>query len=138
MKFPTCWRGVLPVLTFLIAFVSPGWSQVQTGSAPIYRVVVVERTTKAINYRHRSGSTMIDFQGTELLPRARGKAQVDSKQGSIKINAKFDDLEPATRFGSEYLTYVMWAITPEGRAINLGEVLLNGDNSNLNVTTQLQ
>ncbi len=105
---------------------------------PVYRVRVVARTTPAINYRHRGGSTTIDFRGTPLLPKARGEAKVESKQGYIEIEVEFDDLVPATKFGPEYLTYVMWAITPEGRATNLGEVLLNEDESKLNVTTELQ
>jgi len=108
------------------------------GSTPIYRVTVVARTTKAINYNHRSGSTNIDFRGTALLPEARGEARVESKQGVIKINARMEKLLPATRFGPEYLTYVMWAITPEGRATNVGEVLLNGDKTRLDATTELQ
>lgn len=110
----------------------------QTGSMPIYRVTVVARTTKAVNYRHRSGATTIDFKGTELLPKARGEAKVESKQGYIEIEVEFDDLQPATQFGQEYLTYVMWAITPEGRPTNLGEILLDGTKSKLNVTTELQ
>ncbi len=108
------------------------------GQVPVYRVTVVARSTPAINYRHRSGSTTIDFAGTPLLPDARGEAKVESKQGYIEVEVEFDDLKPATRFGPEYLTYVMWAITPEGRATNLGEVLLNGTKSKLNVTTELQ
>lgn len=105
---------------------------------PVYRVTVVGRTTPAINYRHRSASTRIDFRGTPLLPEARGEAKVESKQGYIEIEVEFDDLAPATKFGPEYLTYVMWAVTPEGRATNLGEILLNGSESKLNVTTELQ
>jgi outer membrane protein OmpA-like peptidoglycan-associated protein len=108
------------------------------GSMPIYRITVVERTTKAVNYNHRSGATKIDFQGTLLLPQARGEAKVESKQGYIEIEVEFDALKPATGYGAEYLTYVLWAITPEGRASNLGEVLLNGTKSKLNVTTELQ
>lgn len=113
-------------------------ARMAAGSAPIYRVTVTQRTTKAINYEHRGGSTTIDFRGTELLPAARGEAKVESKQGYIEIEVEFDDLQPATRHGAEYLTYVMWAITPEGRTANLGEVLLNGTKSKLNVTTELQ
>jgi outer membrane protein OmpA-like peptidoglycan-associated protein len=105
---------------------------------PIYRVTVVERTTKAINYNHRSGSTKIGFRGTSLLPEVRGEATVESKQGVIKIDARMEKLQPATKFGPEYLTYVMWAITPEGRATNVGEVLLNGDKTRLDATTELQ
>ena len=112
----------------------------QEGKNPLYtiRVNVVERNAKAINYRHRSGSTTIGFNGTALMPEARGEAKVESKQGYIEIEVEFDDLQSATRFGPEFLTYVMWAITPEGRATNLGEVILNGTKSKLNVTTELQ
>jgi outer membrane protein OmpA-like peptidoglycan-associated protein len=112
----------------------------QRGDVPIFKLTVnvVERTTMAINYRHRSGATSIDFRGTPLLPSARGEARVESKQGALEIEAEFEDLQPATRYGAEYLTYVMWAITPEGRPTNLGEVLLNGTKSKLNVTTELQ
>ncbi len=108
------------------------------GPAPVYRITVVARTMKAINYNHRSGSTMIGFQGTALMPDARGQAKVESKQGVIKIDAEMEHLGPATAFGPEYLTYVMWAITPEGRATNVGEVLLNGGKSKLDATTELQ
>ena len=113
-------------------------ARMAAGAPPIYRVSVIDRTAKAINYRHRSGATKIDFRGTELLANARGEAKVESKQGYIEIEVEFDDLEPATKNGAEYLTYVLWAITPEGRTSNLGEVLLNGTKSKLNVTTELQ
>jgi outer membrane protein OmpA-like peptidoglycan-associated protein len=109
------------------------------GPTPIYRVTVVARTTKAINYRHRSGSTRIGFRGTALMPEARGEAKVQSEQGVIKIDAEMEKLGPATQFGPEYLTYVMWAITPEGRATNVGEVLLNhSGKTKLDATSDLQ
>jgi outer membrane protein OmpA-like peptidoglycan-associated protein len=107
-------------------------------SSPLYRVTVVARTTKAINYRHLSGPTQIDFHGTVLMPLSKGQARVESKRGAIRIQAQFDKLEPATRFGPEFLTYVLWAVSPEGRADNLGEVLLEGSKSKLDVTAQLQ
>jgi outer membrane protein OmpA-like peptidoglycan-associated protein len=113
-------------------------TRMSTGAMPIYRITVVERSTKAVNYNHRSGSTKIDLRATALLPGARGEATVESKQGVIKIDARMDKLQPATTFGPEYLTYVMWAITPEGRATNVGEVLLNGGKSKLDATTELQ
>src|SRR5689334_24760664 len=113
-------------------------ARMATGAAPIYRVSVTARTVKAMNYQHRSGATKIDFRGTEILPKARGEAKVESKQGYIEIEVEFDDLQPANKQGAEYLTYVLWAITPEGRTANLGEILLNGTKSKLNVTTELQ
>ena len=113
-------------------------ARMAAGSPPIYRVSVISRTAKAVSYQHRSGATKIDFRGTELLPAARGEAKVESKQGRIEIEVEFDNLEPATKNGVEYLTYVLWAITPEGRTANLGEVLLNGTKSKLDVSTELQ
>ena len=108
-------------------------------SAPIYRITVVARTTKAINYNHRSGATKIGFRGTALMPEARGEAKMESKQGVIKMDVDMERLGPATQFGQEYLTYVMWAITPEGRATNVGEVLVNhGGKTKLDATTELQ
>ncbi len=109
-----------------------------SGTVPIFRVTVVARTTKAINYHHRSGSTMVGLRGTQLMPDAKGEAKVESKQGVIKIDANMSHLSPATQYGPEYLTYVMWAITPEGRATNIGEILLNGDKSKLASTSELQ
>jgi outer membrane protein OmpA-like peptidoglycan-associated protein len=99
---------------------------------------VVERNVRAVNYRQRGGSTPIDFRGTALMPEAKGEAMIDTERGYIEIDAKFDELRSATQFGPEYLTYVLWAITPEGRPTNLGEVLLDGETSKLNVTTELQ
>ena len=113
-------------------------ARMAAGSPPIYRVTVISKTAKAISYQHRSGATKIDFQGTDLLPSARGAAKVESKQGRIAIEVEFDGLQTATKNGAEYLTYVLWAITPEGRTANLGEVLLNGTKSKLDVSTELQ
>ena len=105
----------------------------------VFKVTVVEHTTRAINYQHRSGSTQVDFRGTDLMPEARGEVNVNSKQGRIEIKMHVDKMSAATQYGPEYLTYVLWAVTPEGRPKNLGEVLLNGgDHSSMEVTTDLQ
>jgi outer membrane protein OmpA-like peptidoglycan-associated protein len=104
----------------------------------IYRVKVVQRDLDAVNYLHRSGSTHIGFEGTPLLPNAKGEAKVTSERGGITIDARFSGLTPANGFGPEYLTYVLWAISADGRAQNLGEVLPAGTKNNINVTTALQ
>jgi outer membrane protein OmpA-like peptidoglycan-associated protein len=106
---------------------------------PTFRVTVISRSVQAVNYEHRSGSSKLDFAGTSLMPSAKGEAHVNSKRGSISIDAYFGNLQRPTTFGNEYLTYVLWAISPEGRAVNLGEVLVgNDDRSKLHVTTDLQ
>ena len=106
---------------------------------PTFRVTVVSRSVQAVNYKHRGGATKMDFAGTDLMPQARGQAKVESKKGYIEIEVEFANLEKPTTFGNEYLTYILWAISPEGRAVNLGEILV-GDNhrSKVDVTTDLQ
>jgi outer membrane protein OmpA-like peptidoglycan-associated protein len=106
---------------------------------PVFRVNVVSRTTKAVNYRHRGGSTTVDIKGTDLMPEVKGRAKVDSKAGRLTINVELSKLGPASKFGPQYLTYVLWAITPEGRANNLGEIVPDENGkSSLDVTTDLQ
>ncbi len=106
---------------------------------PTFRVNVISRTVQAVNYQHRSGATKLDFAGTDLMPSANGQAKVESKRGSIEIEVEFTNLQKPTAFGNEYLTYILWAISPEGRAVNLGEVLVGGNHrSKLDVTTDLQ
>ena len=108
------------------------------GSAPLFRVTVVGRTTAAINYRPRSGDTRVDLVGTALLPQAHGSAEVSGEKGYIEIDARVKKMEPATKFGAEYLTYVLWAVTPEGRAKNLGEIQISDDDARVKVTTEFQ
>ncbi|HET9219855.1 MAG TPA: OmpA family protein [Terriglobia bacterium] len=120
---------------------SPTQVQAQrSGENPLYRVTinVVERDIKAVNYRVRGAPTKVDFKGTALLPDAKGDAWVEGQKGYTEIKAEFENFKPATTYGPEYLTYVLWAITPEGRATNLGEVILDGKEGDLHVTTELQ
>ena len=98
----------------------------------------MERTTNAVSYRHRSGWTKVDLRGTPLAPDATGHADVNSRPGYIEVKTEMHKLLPASQYGPEYLTYVLWAITPEGRSKNLGEVVLDGGGSHLDVTTDLQ
>ncbi len=110
-----------------------------TSPASSYRVVEISRTVQAVNYRHRSGATDLAFAGTNLLPSANGEAKVRSKRGTLEVEAEFGNLQSPTTFGEEYLTYVLWAISPEGRAVNLGEILIGeNDRSKLTATTDLQ
>lgn len=124
--------------------VSPTQAQSTTpddggGRVSMFVVRTTTRTVQAVNYQHHGGATKIDFAGTAIMPAATGVAEVKSQRGSIAIEAEFGELQRPTAFGTEYLTYILWAISPEGRAINLGEVLV-GDNhrSKLKVTTDLQ
>ena len=133
-------------LTVLLALGASAVAAAQTNApaapdnpTPTFRFNVVSRTTPAVNYGHRGGSTKIDFRGTELMPGARGEAEVQGKRGDTKVVLELEGLDNPRTFGNEYLTFVLWAISPEGRPVNLGEVLVGGNHrSKLETTTQLQ
>jgi outer membrane protein OmpA-like peptidoglycan-associated protein len=104
-----------------------------------YRTIVISRTVQAVNYEHRGEATKVDFAGTALMPLADGWARVENKRGNLAITADFGNLQKPTAIGGEYLTYVLWVISPEGRPVNLGEVLVGGNHrSKLHATTDLQ
>lgn len=108
-------------------------------TTPTFRVIVISRNVQAVNYKHSGGASKVDFAGTDLMPAANGQAKVESKKGYTEIEVEFANLQKPTTFGNEYLTYILWAISPEGRAVNLGEVLVGGNHrSKLDVTTDLQ
>ncbi|HEV1284147.1 MAG TPA: OmpA family protein [Bryobacteraceae bacterium] len=111
-------------------------------SQPIFRIEVVEHTIAAVNYLHRGGSTRIDFNGTPIMGMGKGSAKVESERGVIKIGAEFKNMAPPSSFGPEYLTYVLWAISPDGRPVNLGELTLNGygmgSDSKIDTTSDIQ
>ena len=113
-----------------------GAAQDQASGAAV--ASTVSRTTKAVNYRRSGGATQIDFAGTDLMRNASGSAKVESKTNRIEIDAKFTGLEDSTRFGLEYLTYVMWAISSQGRAVNLGEVVVKNGLGAVKAVTDMQ
>lgn len=105
---------------------------------PLYRVAVVQTPARAINYRDLRGSVRIDFKGTVLLPRAGGNAQIKNAAGTLEIDARFENLTSAAQFGPEYMTYVFWALSPDGRANNLGELIVKNGKSRMKADTPLQ
>src|SRR6266849_5414435 len=105
---------------------------------PAASAASVSRTTKAVNYRLRNDAVKIDFRGTELMQNASGEAKVTGKKSNVEIEAKFEGLDDPTKLGLEYLTLVLWAVSPEGRAVNLGELVLDHNNSRLKAITDMQ
>jgi outer membrane protein OmpA-like peptidoglycan-associated protein len=129
--------GVLMVL--FASLPSPAQEPAKTETVPIFHVTVVENTIVAINYQYRQGPTKIDFRGTVLMPEAKGEATVESKRGRTEIDATFERMLPTQRFGREYLTYTLWAVTPEGGVRNIAEIVPGpSDKANLHVSTDLQ
>jgi outer membrane protein OmpA-like peptidoglycan-associated protein len=130
-------------LAIVLAAATVASAQTAPTSAPVFATATaitptVTRTTKAVHYRLQGGSTKVDFHGTDLLQGASGEARVEGKKTNFQIEVKFQNLEDATKFGLEYLTYVLWAVSPQGRPVNLGEVTLDHNNAHLKAATDLQ
>jgi outer membrane protein OmpA-like peptidoglycan-associated protein len=98
----------------------------------------VSRTAKAVTYRRGSGAVRVSLSGTDLMPRVSGQAQVENKGSRVEIEATFLNLEDSTKFGYEYLTYVLWAVSPQGRAVNLGEVQVKNGSAEVKAITDMQ
>jgi outer membrane protein OmpA-like peptidoglycan-associated protein len=131
----------LGILVFGVAWVASALGQTSTSAnaAGLTNASTVSRTTKAVHYRLQGGTTKVDFQGTDLLQRASGEAKVEGKKTNFEIDAKFQGLEEATKFGLEFLTYVAWAVSPQGRPVNLGELTLDHNgNAHVKAYTDLQ
>lgn len=131
------------VLAMAVVVAGWGWeapvalAQAPAGEGvPIYRMRVTSRTAKAVNYRQ--GKTKIDFKGTAYMPFAKGEAQIENRDGRVALDVKLEKMEPASKFGPPFMTYVLWAITPEGNARNLGPLSLERDRTRLQVTTNFQ
>ncbi len=133
-------RIPLPLATAAFLLITPAFPQSAPpappgDTVPIFSVQVVSRALKAVNYQHRGGATRVNFKGTVLLPHAEGEARVEAKNGYTEVEATFKHVDPPTQFGTEFLTYVLWAITPDGHAINLGELIPDGaDKGKMRVT----
>jgi outer membrane protein OmpA-like peptidoglycan-associated protein len=130
--------ALLTITGFLGAFGAPTLGQAPSSYPAAGPAKTVSRTTKAVNYRRTGGAAKIDFQGTELMQQANGEAKVQNKGNRVEIEAKFLGLDEATKFGLEYLTYVLWAVSPEGRAVNLGEVVLKNGAGEVKAITDMQ
>src|ERR1700686_767848 len=97
----------------------------------------VSRTAKAVTYR-RGGVAKVSLRGTNLMPAGTGEAQVENKGNRVEIEVKFEGMEPATKFGFEFLTYALWAVSPQGRAVNLGEVQVKNGTAQVKAITDMQ
>ena len=125
------------VATILAAALLAAQSQPVQPAQADAKASSVSRTTKAVHYR-QGGNVKTSFQATELMSGASGEAKVEAKKTNVAIDAKFQNVEDATKFGLEYLTYVLWAVSPEGRAVSLGELTLDHGNAHLKTSTDMQ
>jgi len=125
--------------TALFLFAGLAAAQSQPGTAQDTPASeVVSKSTTAIGYVVGGGSTGVKFKSTELMPGASGEAKVEAKKGYTEIEVEFKGLAQPAKFGTEFLTYVLWAVSPDGRTSNLGEILIDKNgNGKVNVSTQM-
>jgi outer membrane protein OmpA-like peptidoglycan-associated protein len=98
---------------------------------------MVARTTQAVNYR-KGTSTGVDIKGTDLLPELTGNAKIISKRQITDVHVDVDHLRPAKSIDLAYLTYVLWSISPEGHAKNIGELVEHDGKASIHTTTDMQ
>jgi outer membrane protein OmpA-like peptidoglycan-associated protein len=109
-------------------------SQAPSASSPSKSV---SRTLQAMRFRQGS-NVKVMFQATDQMRGASGEAKLEGKKGTVTVDAKFEGLDDATKFGLEYLTYVLWAVSPQGRAESLGELVVEKGNAHLKASTDMQ
>src|SRR5829696_450204 len=99
------------------------------------------RETVAVSYPLEQ-TVSLKFRGTTRLPRLTGSAKVRrTGRRNTRVELSVDNLPRAYEVGGIYTTYVLWAISPEGRADNLGELKRSGSNfidTKIDVTTPLE
>ena len=122
-------RPVLQI-AFGAVFLMPLTEVPGIADGPPYKITrnVVERCINVMDYRYRTGTTKLEFRPTALLPDAHGNIEVKDRHGRTEIDIKLEDLTPGSVLGPEYLTYVLWAVTEDGRTINLSEVVPDQNN----------
>jgi len=139
-------NSIINVVSFCLCFgmfVTSGIAQEQSAQQgqTIPASALVTKSVQAVGYEVGTGSTKVDLKGTDLMPQASGEAKVEikSKAGRASVEVNVKGLQPPSTVGSEFLTYVVWVVTPEGRTGNTGELLVNknGDGK-LSATTPAQ
>jgi outer membrane protein OmpA-like peptidoglycan-associated protein len=130
------WMKFVPVLGLVL---SAGLAAAQTQERAVPSADVISRSIKAIGYIVGGGATKVIFVGTSAAQQASGEAKVEVKKGPTTIEVKVKGMPLASTLGTEFLTYVLWVISPDGRTVNLGEIPINKDGEGqLDATTQLQ
>ena len=120
-------RAIAVMFTVVVLFLAAGIAAAQTaqGTSDSNQI---SRSTKAVGYQVGGGSTTIDLLGTDLMSQARGEANVEAKTGVTTVEVKVKGMSPASKLGTELLTYVLWAVSPDGRTSNIGEIQINQNN----------
>ena len=132
---------VLLVVTFATVYSTDGQTLAQK-TVQLRMIEVKEPDGQILSYRHLAASTEVHMRGTRLAPDAQVRLKIGSRPGFVEMDINrggISGLKPAYQLGKDFLTYVLWAVSVDGRASNLGEVTFEGDRPvPVNVTTPYQ
>src|SRR5689334_351966 len=135
--------GILALWTLAFAMVPAAGAQTLAQKAVPLRVIdVKEPGGQILSYRHLAASTEVQMRGTRLAPKAQVKVKIGSRPGFVELDINrggISGLQPAQRLGKDFLTYVFWAVSVDGKASNLGEITFEDDRPiPVNLTTPYQ
>jgi outer membrane protein OmpA-like peptidoglycan-associated protein len=132
-------RILLPCLLLCVAVCTASAQSEQQSPQNVPASDLTTRSVKAIGYKVNGGSTKVDLTATDLMPQALGEAKVEAKTGATNIEVTLRNMQQPSKLGAEFLTYVLWAVTPDGRAVNTGEIVINKNGEGkLNATAPAQ
>jgi hypothetical protein len=117
-KMKRIFKNLLPLVALCISAGKPAAQSVPPTPAD----ALVNKSSTAVSYEVDKGDTKVDLKATTLIPEAKGEAKVEVKQGITYIEAKVERLGQPGKLGTQFLTYVLWAVSPDGRTSNLGEI----------------
>jgi hypothetical protein len=134
----TCFILLIPAV--LASFAGQRAPATKTDSLKV--IEVKEPDGQILSYRHLAGSMEVLMRGTSRAPEARIKLKIGSRPGFVELDINrggISGLKPAHRLGKDFLTYVVWAVSVDGRASNLGEITFEDDRPiSVNLTTPYQ
>jgi len=100
---------------------------------------VISKSIKAVGYEVGGGATKVIFLGTSAASQASGEAKVEAKTGGTSIDLKVTSMPQPTTLGAEFLTYVLWTVTPDGNTTNIAEIPIDKQgNGKLSTRAQSQ
>jgi outer membrane protein OmpA-like peptidoglycan-associated protein len=108
-----------------IAFVTALWlSSIGVASAQANRTAPAIASSDVLSqismFSYEDGpKSDLFLRGTPIAANASGEVEVEYQDGNAQIRAKVSELPAPTTLGP-YTNYVLWALTPDGRAVNLG------------------
>jgi len=128
----------IPLLSCLMLWLSASCTLAQSEQNVPAKDLVI-KSVNAIGFPVGGGGIKVDLKGTDLMTQANGEGKVEAKQGKTNIEVFVTGLEQPTKLGAEFLTFVLWVVTPDGRTGNLGELIANKNGeAKLNATTPAQ